>query len=424
MGYNYTLYDSIEEIDAHAWNRLRWGDKDPLMDPLFILSVERSMADRGKFWYVICRDQDQEPVACAALCLYRPDFTAMTKGWAKKAASVLARVVPRFLQFKMLFCGLPLPPRQSHLRFAPEADFRAVLQMLDDILCKIAVKERASCIIIKGLSAEECERLDALPDLGYLRGNGLPVYHARPDYRNFENYLSSLRSHRRRDIKRSQRKFEQFGLRAVQMTGRDGVDRIFTDDVYQLYEAVYERAKMKLEKLPAAFFHELASHLPDQTAFTFIYDRDRVVAFAVSVFTSSVCHHMFLGFDYELNPKCDLYFNLLYKLMDYSYRQDVSDICVGATADTFKQRKLGCYQRPRVTFISKVSSGWHLSSSIPASTGSSYLTPTAPSILRRTQPDNSSRRRLPPCILARISLQRMFPQKGRDQPQTHFGLLR
>ena len=76
MGYNYTLYDSIEEIDAHAWNRLRWGDKDPLMDPRFILSVERSMADRGKFWYVICRDKDQEPVACAAMHISQNYFAA------------------------------------------------------------------------------------------------------------------------------------------------------------------------------------------------------------------------------------------------------------------------------------------------------------------------------------------------------------
>src|SRR5439155_21508725 len=104
-------------------------------------------------------------------------------------------------------------------------------------------------------------------------------------------------------IRKSQKKFQPAGLRVVQVTGGEGADALYTDEVHKLYEAVLERAKVKLERLPAAFFRELARQMPDESAFTFIYDGDRVVAFAASMFTPGAFHQMFVGVNYELNPQ-------------------------------------------------------------------------------------------------------------------------
>jgi predicted N-acyltransferase len=175
--------------------------------------------------------------------------------------------------------------------------------------------------------------------------------HTRPDFANFEDFCENLKSRKRYPIRRSQKKFDGSNLRIVQRLGGDGVDELYTDDVHRLYEAVFERAEVRLEKLEPEVFRELARRLPDNSAFTFVYQDDRIVAFAASVFTDRVFHQMFVGVDYDLNPEVDLYFNLFFHAIDFAFRQNVADIFVGQSADTFKQRKLGCYQVPLSFYI-------------------------------------------------------------------------
>jgi predicted N-acyltransferase len=140
-------------------------------------------------------------------------------------------------------------------------------------------------------------------------------------------------------------------LRVVQLKGGDGVERIYTDEVHRLYENVLEKATVKLEKLPAEFFREMARQMPDASAFTFIYREDQVVAFAASAFTNSIYHQMFVGVDHELNPECDLYFNLFFHAIDYGLKLHVREMPVGQTADAFKEQKLGARHRPLYFYI-------------------------------------------------------------------------
>ncbi len=78
------------------------------------------------------------------------------------------------------------------------------------------------------------------------------------------------------------------------------------------------------------------------------------MAFGVSLCSGSVFHQLFVGFDYELNPQCDLYFNLFFNLMDYAWQQGAADIVLGQTSDTFKMQKLNAYQVPHIMYSKKL----------------------------------------------------------------------
>jgi len=354
MGYSYTVYETIDAVDEAEWNRLRHGEHDPFMDVRFIRAVERSMADSSRFWHVLFRDGAGDPVASACLCSYRVDATLLADGVARTIANGVKRIAPWLLHFKVLFCGLPVSAGQSSLRFAPGVDSAAILRSLDELVMKIGRQERAKCAVFKEFSDEECVALQPLAELGYLRAESPAMNHARPEFSDFEDFCSKLPSRKRYAIRKSQKKFDTKRLRVVQMRGGDGVDKIYTDRVHRLYEAVLEKAEIKLERLSPEFFREIARQLPEQTAYTFIYDQDEIVAFAASLYTSQVFHQMFVGVDYERNADFDLYFNLFYHAVDYGFRQQVADIFCGQSADTFKERKLGCYQVPLSFFVKGV----------------------------------------------------------------------
>ena len=353
MVYRHVLFDSILDVNPAEWNALRMPS-DPFMDSRFVLAVEKAFKGSGRFWHVLFYDEQNQPAASACLCLYKVDGALLADGTAAVVAGWVKRIAPWAMYFKVLFCGLPVSAGQSSLRFAPGVDSASILKQLDEVMLKIARRERAKCIVMKEFEAEECERLGVLPELGLRRADSLPMNHTSLKCKDFDDFLKQMPSRKRYPIKRSQKKMAKTNLRVVQKTGGEGVAELYTDEVHKLYENVLNKAEVKLEKLPPEFFRELARNMPDESAFTFIYDGDQIVAFAASLYNKTEFHQMFVGVDYSRNNDVDLYFNLFFHALDYAFRQDVADIYVGQSADTFKQRKLGCHQRPMYFFVKGV----------------------------------------------------------------------
>ena len=100
-----------------------------------------------------------------------------------------------------------------------------------------------------------------------------------------------------------------------------------------------------------SFFRELARQLPDNTVFTYVYREDKIIGFLASLFSETTFHGLFVGLDYSLNSQSELYFNLLYHLVDIALRRRSQAIYVGQTADEIKNYKLGSYQEPMSIYV-------------------------------------------------------------------------
>lgn len=347
----YSLYESIDEVDSGEWNRLRDAFGDVFMSPEYLRAVEKSMQNDSRFFYAVVRDENGQPAAVACFCLYVIDGTLLAGPVARILFRPLTWLLPELLRVKILFCGHPVSVGASHLRMAPGADPASVLNVLNEIAERLAGEHRARCIVFKEFDEEQCESLGSLQNHGYRRADSLPMNTIAPQWNSFDDYIAGLKSRKRSTLRRSRAKFDRRKLLVRQVAGRDGAAELYSDDVHRLYDAVLNRAKVKLERLPPDYFRELARQLPDNSSFTFIADGERVVAFAASVFTDCRYHQLFVGFDYELNPQCDLYFNLFFQEMDAAYRRGVTEVCAGQTSDTFKQQKLGCSPLPLFLYV-------------------------------------------------------------------------
>ena len=226
----------------------------------------------------------------------------------------------------------------------------AVLRTLDTAISDLADQHNARAIVLKEFSAEEAEPLDALQQYGYIRADSLPMHCFEPRFHSFEEYLQTRKSHARSNVRRSMRKFERAGLQTVRLTGEEQVGRLSTDDVQSLYEAVLDHARAVFERLPAGFIRELARRLGDRVVVTQVRQEESTVAFGCGLMSDSEFHMMFMGLDYEANREGDVYFNLLYRDLDFAMQQGVSKIYVGQNAPEFKTR-LGCVQQPRFFYV-------------------------------------------------------------------------
>jgi predicted N-acyltransferase len=349
--YTASVYDTIRDVDPDEWNRVRDPDADPFMDPGFVAAVENSLGETCRFRPLVIRDELGQPVAAACLCYFPVDAAVLANGFARRMANVINGVAPFLLRVPLLLVGLPISCGASHLRFAPEADRAAALRLIDEQAQLFARETKAKCIVFKEFESHECHELESLVSLGYRQADSLPMNCVPAKHASFDKYLASIPSAKRRTIRKSREKFAKSGLRAVHLRGGDGADRLYTDDVHRLYDGVLDRAKVRFERLPAGFFREIARQMPDNSLFTYIFQGERIVAFAATLTVEKVFDQMFVGYDYELNPECDLYFNLFFEAVAAAFQRGPRRIYVGQTSDEFKHQKLSSFQVPLSIYV-------------------------------------------------------------------------
>lgn len=347
MAYNYEIFDAVDRIPTGPWRELCPPGRDVFMDLRFLRVFEQSLAEEADYYFVLVRDTAGKPVGAACFSLCRLDAALFCQGFVARGIAGIRRVLPGYLKFWTLFCGLPFSAGQSHLRLAPHADPAAAVDALQAAAVAVARRKRSLLIIFKEFADHDETVMRHLGRLGYVRGDSLPMNCADMRFRNLDDLCASMRSHYRYKIKRSRRKFHKAGLRVEHLQGEAILDT-YSDEVHRLYDAVVDAAEVRLERLPARFFRDLVQALPEYVRFTAVRYEDRIVAFAWSLFAGGVYRDLFVGVDYDFGVDCDLYFNLMASDLDAGYGTGAQEIQMGQTADVFKSR-LGC--RPETRYV-------------------------------------------------------------------------
>ncbi len=130
--------------------------------------------------------------------------------------------------------------------------------------------------------------------------------------------------------------------------------------MYALYDAIFEKAKFKLIKLPKNYFSEVKKLFKDDFTVNGFFLNGKLLAFGTSiVLDGKSLEAHYIGFDYELNKEFDLYQNLLYCAINEGIKHKCHTVNLGRTASEIKTtvgakpEDLICYIKPQNT-ISKL----------------------------------------------------------------------
>ncbi len=350
MAYSYRIFDSIEHVDVTEWQQVRSACKGSIfMDPHFIASVEVSMKQVDKFWYIVVYDESGAPAACTSASAMVMDLT----DFADPDLARLIRFTPlrfsRLRRLKLLIGGLPVGTGHHTLALAQRSASSQILPILDRVIFDLATEVQADAIVYKEFSEGDLTWTEPLLKLGYRRIPTPPMHFFKPVFKNFSQYCAALRAHYRQQINHSRRKLTDAGLEIIVLSDPEEILRAYTSEVHALYHQMADRATMKVDVLPIEFLHQLALRLKGQVELLAIRKDARIVAFGWSLHTQSSYHAMYAGLDYQFNHEFDLYFNLIYAMLDCALGKRVSTIEVGLGADAFKAR-IGCYSEPLYIF--------------------------------------------------------------------------
>ena len=164
---------------------------------------------------------------------------------------------------------------------------------------------------------------------GYAKGLTCPKCIFTNRFDSFDAYLNSLRSNYRYRYNKCLKKSAELKIRYLEDNAK------FTQEMYECYLQVYNKSKIRVEKLPIAFFRGEFFKI-----FTVEKD-DKVLGFGQMVENGTELIFEFVGVDYRYNSTYDTYHRILLEIVRYGIENNFANIDFGQTSDESKL-KLGC----------------------------------------------------------------------------------
>ena len=355
--YTVSVWNSVSEVDSNAWNEIRCTE-DLFTDLKFLQVLESTLAEVSKPGYLLVRNENQHPVALATCSVQVVDgcVLAINKLY-RLFMRGLNRVAPFITRQKTLVCGLPISCAQSSVRVISKADgieieIPDVLRVMDNTLNTIAKKEKATCIVWKEFNQKQTEKFRSLQQLGYDRFDSLPMNLLEFQSPSYEEHLKTLSSKKRAEIRRCARKMQKNDIHILTTSDADTISSLLTEEIYSLYLSVVKQSETVFETLPRDFFLALTENLAENCEFTFLLDStDSVRAFGCNLFAGDCYQALVCGIDYDLDRESELYFNILFRLVEDAFKQQKRTLLVGQNADVCKHWKLGTHQIPLSGYI-------------------------------------------------------------------------
>ena len=163
---------------------------------------------------------------------------------------------------------------------------------------------------------------------GYAKGLTCPKCILTNRFSSFDGYLQSLRSNYRYRYTKCLKKSAPLTLEYLED------NREFTEEMYACYLQVYNKSKIRVEKLPIDFFRG------DFFKIFALKWEGKVVGFGQMLENGDELIFEFVGVDYAHNATFDTYHRILLEIVKYGIENGFKTIDFGQTADESKL-KLG-----------------------------------------------------------------------------------
>ena len=340
------IADRFSQLSAEGWRAATDGGS-VFHSAAYQRMFERVRPPNVEPRYALISDGDA-PVA--AVCLQIVTLDHSNLGDLKRRR--MLRKLGAKMRTRVLVCGNLLVYGLHGVSMAVDADRAKVWQAVSEVVYRVRRAEKLAgstdIVLLKDFDEAAREDSAVLKKLSYGAVETEPnmVLTVNPAWRRHEDYLQSLSSKFRSDIKnRVFRKFDEAGC-SVELLEDVAAH---APDLQQLYLQVHGNAGLRPFTVPAGYWPELAE-LAGAKACVHVARRDgRIVGFIVSVLDGDTALAYHIGFDRQAAGEgVPVYLRLLHASLARAIETGARRVSFGRTALEPKAR-LGC--KPEETIV-------------------------------------------------------------------------
>ena len=253
-----TIIDSLDNVSAGQWNRLIGGG-NPFVRHEFLVAMEHhGCVGQESGWtpqHILVYDDDEELIGAAPMYLKFHSYGEYVFDWAW--ADAYARHGLKY--FPKLVSAVPFTPVTGPRLLSngtQQADVRAGL-----IEATLEVAKRAGVSTAHWLFPDDTELDDFKSQETLLLRVGCQYHWENPGFRDFDDFLDTLVSKKRKQIKRERRQARELGI-DIQMTAANAPTEEQWKAFYRFYCNTYDK-KWGMPYLNLGFFLEIGQTMSD-----------------------------------------------------------------------------------------------------------------------------------------------------------------
>jgi predicted N-acyltransferase len=317
------VFHSLREVAPESWNRLI-GDAFPFAEYDYLLALEEGHCvgiEPG--WeprYLTLWEGKQLQAACY---LYRKTNSNGEYIFDWDWANAYQRYGQRY--FPKLTSAVPFTPATGPklLVAADASNPRELQQQLLASALELAQQEGCSSLHFLFIPAEEREIYEAA---GLLLRHSFQFHWQNQGYGSFEDFLSRLRSKRRKEILRERRQVQEQELEVILLRGEE-IEPKLCRVMYDFYLTTIDR-KWAMPYLSYEFFQYIFTHFRDQLVLALARKQGRWVAGTINYHKGPHLFGRYWGCRQDFRS---LHFELCYyRLIEYAIEQGVQRFEAGA----------------------------------------------------------------------------------------------
>ena len=317
------VFHSLREVAPESWNRLI-GDAFPFAEYDYLLALEEGHCvgiEPG--WeprYLTLWEGKQLQAACY---LYRKTNSNGEYIFDWDWANAYQRYGQRY--FPKLTSAVPFTPATGPklLVAADASNPRELQQQLLTSALELVQQEGCSSLHFLFIPAEEREIYEAA---GLLLRHSFQFHWQNQGYGSFEDFLSRLRSKRRKEILRERRQVQEQGLEVILLRGEE-IEPKLCRVMYDFYLTTIDR-KWAMPYLSYEFFQYIFTHFRDQLVLALARKQGRWVAGTINYHKGPHLFGRYWGCRQDFRS---LHFELCYyRLIEYAIEQGVQRFEAGA----------------------------------------------------------------------------------------------
>jgi len=272
------LAQGIDQIDAVDWDACAGADQ-PFLSHAFLSALETSgavSADAGWLPLHLVAEQQGRMIACAPMYLKSHSYGEYVFDWAWADAFERAggQYYPK-LQVAVPFTPVPGP------RLLARPDVEIAKTALIQGLLRAAAQIDCSSLHITFCEDQEWRELG---EAGMMQRTGVQYHWHNRGYENFDEFLSGLKSSKRKMIRKERAKVRDQGLDLETLTGEALTPEIW-DHFYPFYRATVDK-RWGGAYLTKRFFKEIGAFMPERIVLVMVRHEGRYVAGALNLLGS------------------------------------------------------------------------------------------------------------------------------------------
>jgi predicted N-acyltransferase len=272
------LADGVRALPRDAWNALV-ADESPFLEWEFLASLEEAEVVGGESGWLprplIARDGDRLLAACPLYLKGNSEGEfVFDHGWADAAERAGIRYYPKLL------VGVPFSPvGGARFLVADGEDRGAWIAKLAAALREIAIANDLS-----GVHINFCREAEfaALRDAGWLPRVGLQYHWINRGWKDFDDYLGSLRHHRRKEVRRELRAVADADV-TIEVRSGDAIPDAWFPAMWEFYRATIDDNPWGRRYLNPRLFELLRERFRERLCFVVALRGETPIAGAFNV---------------------------------------------------------------------------------------------------------------------------------------------